>query len=359
MLKLIPQGSFTSGRSLTFLVVASLGLLFPAMAMAKNVLIETPLGDIEIELLEEDAPNAVANFLNYMDNDLYNKSIVHRIVPGFVIQGGGFTFDAGAMSEIPSFPTIENEFNISNTRGTVAMAKLGGNPDSASSQWFINLGDNSASLDVDNGGYTVFARVVDGMDVVDAISQLPFWNASQVFGGAFENLPLIDFVNDGSAVADENIVFSDVTESISFAMNAGLNDAWYNPVTDGQGFFITVFPDRQQVFLSWFTFDTELPADDASASLGDPGHRWLTAFGNIEGNRSEMTISVTSGGIFDNNAVVESVADGTIILTFEDCATGLVEYDITSIDKQGSVPIQRIALDNQALCEALAETVGN
>jgi peptidyl-prolyl cis-trans isomerase A (cyclophilin A) len=364
MLKLIPQGSFTSSRSLTFIVVASLGLLFPAMATAENVLIETPLGDIEIELLEEDAPNTVANFLNYMDNDLYDKSVVHRIVPGFVIQGGGFTFDTGTMSDIPSFPTIENEFKVSNTRGTVAMAKLPGDPDSASSEWFINLADNSANLDIDNGGYAVFARVVAGMDVVDAISLLPNWDATSVFGSAFIDLPLIDFVNDGRAVADENIVFADVTETdvggtMPFAMNAGLNDAWYNPVTDGQGFFVTVYPDRQRVFLSWFTFDTELPAEDASANLGDPGHRWLTASGSIEGNRSEMTIYITSGGLFDNNAIVENVVDGTITLTFEDCATGLVEYDITSINKQGSVPIQRIALDNQALCEALAAPVDN
>ena len=125
--------------------------------------------------------------------------------------------------------------------------------------------------------------------------------------------------------------------------------------TDGQGFFVTVFPDRQDVFLSWFTFDTELPAEDAPANLGDPGHRWLTAFGSIDGNRSEMTVSITSGGLFDSDTTATSVADGSIILTFDDCATGMVEYDIPSINSQGSVPIQRIALDNQALCEVLAE----
>ncbi len=350
MLKLSLQGSFTSGRSLTALLVACLGLLFPAMGMATNVIIATPLGDIEIELLEEDAPKTVANFLEYVDSDSYKLTFIHRSVPGFIIQGGGFAFDAdtGTASGIPAFPTVENEFKVSNTRGTLAMAKLSGNPDSATSQWFINLADNSANLDNANGGYTVFARVVgDGMQIADAIADLPIVNA----GGATDNLPVIDYT--GGSLVEANLVMTEVSRSDTFVMNAGLNDAWYNPATDGQGFFVTVFPDRQQVFLSWFTFDTELPAGDASANLGDPGHRWLTAFGDIDGNRSEMTVSITSGGLFDSSAVVQNVEDGTITLTFDDCATGTVDYDIPSIDQQGSVPIQRIALDNQALCEAL------
>ena len=337
------------GLFITALLISA-GLLLPVTAMATNVIIATPLGDIEIELLEEDAPKTVANFLEYVDSDSYKLTFIHRSVPGFIIQGGGFAFDAesGTASGIPTFPTVENEFKVSNTRGTLAMAKLDGDPDSASSQWFINLADNSANLDNANGGYTVFARVVgDGMQVADAIADLPIINA----GGATDNLPVIDY--SGGSLVEANLVMTEVSRADTFVMNAGLNDAWYNPVTDGQGFFVTVFPDKQKVFLSWFTFDTELPAGDASANLGDPGHRWLTAFGDIEGNRSEMTISVTSGGLFDSSTEVQNVVDGTIILTFDDCATGMVDYDIPSINQLGSVPIQRIALDNQALCEAL------
>jgi hypothetical protein len=141
-------------------------------------------------------------------------------------------------------------------------------------------------------------------------------------------------------------------------MNAGLNDAWYDPETDGQGFFITVFPDLNAVSLAWFTYDTELPAEDATANLGDPGHRWFTAVGPIEGNQAIMQIEMTSGGLFDTPTEIQRTelpgSDGTIILTFNSCYSGTVEYDIPSINKQGYVPIQRVAGDNIVLCEALS-----
>jgi len=140
-------------------------------------------------------------------------------------------------------------------------------------------------------------------------------------------------------------------------INSGLNDAWYNPETDGQGFFITIFPDLGYVSLAWFTYDTELPPADATSNLGDPGHRWLTAVGPIEGNQAIMVIEMTSGGLFDTATVIDRTdppgSDGTIILTFDSCNSGTIEYDITSINRQGTVPIQRVANDNIVLCEAL------
>jgi cyclophilin family peptidyl-prolyl cis-trans isomerase len=344
-------------RLAIFLLIACL-LALPAAVLAKNVVIETPLGDIEIELLEEDAPKTVANFLRYIENESYVKSFIHRSVPGFIIQGGGFYFEGdGAYGSITTFEPVENEFNVSNTRGTVAMAKLGGQPDSATSQWFINVDDNSANLDGQNGGFTVFARVVgDGMDIVDAINQLPRVNA----GGPLTELPVIDFVPDKGFV-EEILVITTVSEKdgqAPFAMNAGLNDAWYNPLTNGQGFFITVFPELGLVSLAWFTYDTVLPGEGDTANLGDPGHRWLTALGAIEGNMAVMNIDITSGGLFDTATDITRTdpagSDGTITLSFDGCGSGLVEYDITSIDQQGSVPIKRVADDNVALCEALA-----
>jgi peptidyl-prolyl cis-trans isomerase A (cyclophilin A) len=356
----------TSGSAVTIVLSALIWLLLPTAVLAKNVLMETPLGNIEIELLEEDAPNTVANFLNYVENSRYDKAIVHRIVPDFIIQGGGFTFIEGEFDDVQSFPTVDNEFKVSNTRGTLAMAKLSGQPDSASGQWFINLADNSggsSSLDSVNGGYTVFARVVSGMDVADAISLLPRWNATSVHG-AFTDFPMIDFVA-GNSIADENMVFtamSVISEEEPFVMNAGLNDAWYDPATSGQGFFVTVFPDLNFVNLAWFTYDTDLPTEDETANLGDPGHRWITAIGSIEGNRSVMNINITSGGLFDTSTEVQNTdpvgSDGTITLTFDDCGNGTVDYDITSIDQQGSVPIVRVAADNEVMCEALAAPAG-
>jgi hypothetical protein len=141
-------------------------------------------------------------------------------------------------------------------------------------------------------------------------------------------------------------------------INPGLNDAWYDPETSGQGFFITVFPDLGYVSLAWFTYDTELPAEDAEANLGDAGHRWLTALGPIEGNQVLMNIDIASGGIFDTATDIQHTdppgSDGTIVLTFDSCNSATVEYDIPSIDQQGIIPLVRVANDNIVICEALS-----
>ncbi len=151
------------------------------------------------------------------------------------------------------------------------------------------------------------------------------------------------------------VIFKIIDE---FQINAGLNDAWYNPDTDGQGFFINVFPDLGAVSLAWFTYDTELPPMDATAHLGDPGHRWLTAVGPIDGNQVTMDIELTSGGLFDAASEITRTdppgSDGTLILTFDNCNSGSIEYDIPSINQQGVVPIQRVVDDNIVLCEALS-----
>jgi len=143
-----------------------------------------------------------------------------------------------------------------------------------------------------------------------------------------------------------------------FQMNAGLNDAWYNPATSGQGFFITVFPQLNAVSMAWFTYDTELPPADATANLGDAGHRWLTAIGPIEGNRATMNIEIASGGLFDTPTDITRTdppgSYGTIELRFDNCSSGTVEYDIPPIDRRGVIPIQRVADDNVALCQALS-----
>jgi hypothetical protein len=118
-------------------------------------------------------------------------------------------------------------------------------------------------------------------------------------------------------------------------------------------FHITVFPNLSFVTLAWFTYDTVLLDVSATANLGDPGHRWLTALGSIDGHQSVMDDTVTSGGLFDTATDVERMSDGTITLRFEDCKSGVIAYDIPSIGRQGSIPIQRIAEDNVSLCEAL------
>jgi formylglycine-generating enzyme required for sulfatase activity len=146
-------------------------------------------------------------------------------------------------------------------------------------------------------------------------------------------------------------------EGLGIQINAGLNDAWYNPSTNGQGFLISVFPDIQQMFVAWFTYDTERPPEGAEAVLGDPGHRWLTAQGPFTGNTASLTISITEGGVFDAAeppASNDGIGDGTMTIEFADCEDGLITYEIFSPGVSGEIPIQRITSDNVALCEALA-----
>jgi hypothetical protein len=138
-------------------------------------------------------------------------------------------------------------------------------------------------------------------------------------------------------------------------ITAGINDAWYEQATDGQGFFITALPEAGIVFLSWFTFDTERPPGDASAELGDPGHRWLTAQGPYAGNTAFLDVYETTGGVFDSALPAPEVSDpiGTIVIVWEDCQHATLDYDLPAHGLMGRIDLVRIAADNVALCEAL------
>jgi peptidyl-prolyl cis-trans isomerase A (cyclophilin A) len=130
---------------------------------------ETSLGDFTVELFEKEAPQSVENFLRYIDDGFFDGTIFHRIVPGFVIQGGGFTED---MSQKKTHAPVKNEADngLKNKRGSLSMARTN-DINSATSQFFVNLKDNDF-LDHSRGnfGYAVFAKVTEGMDVVDKIA---------------------------------------------------------------------------------------------------------------------------------------------------------------------------------------------
>jgi hypothetical protein len=162
---------------------------------------------------------------------------------------------------------------------------------------------------------------------------------------------------DAGPWADSLTFVSD--EDLGFGITTAFNDAWYNPLTDGQGFMIAVLPNQKQMFLTWFTYDVERPPEDVTAMLGEPGHRWLTAQGPYEGDTANLKISVTSGGVFDSPsppATTDPEGDGTIKLQFADCENGLLEYEITSLGLSGSIPIERVALDNVSSCEQSTQT---
>jgi len=164
----------------------------------------TSVGDIEVELYDNEKPVTVGNFLRYVTNGLYADSIFHRGVGNFVIQGGGFWISNrtsllgySALS-IPTFAQITNEFKVgpflSNVYGTIAMAKTS-DPNSATSQFFLNLTNNSASLDNTNnsGGFTVFGRVIGGTNILNKLNASLPTTAIQIVnaGGAFAELPLL------------------------------------------------------------------------------------------------------------------------------------------------------------------------
>ena len=168
------------------LAMITAGLMFSAITLAApTVEMQTSMGTIFIELDSEKSPITVKNFLQYTKDGFYNNTIFHRVIDGFMIQGGGFTKDMG---EKPTASQILNESKngLKNERGTIAMARRA-EPHSATAQFFINHKDNSSQLDypLNGGGYAVFGKVTQGMDVVDKIAKVPTGNRSM-----FQNVPV-------------------------------------------------------------------------------------------------------------------------------------------------------------------------
>ena len=160
------------------------------------VILVTSMGNIEIALATKEAPVTTENFLSYVEYDYFDGTIFHRVMPGFMIQGGGFTPD-GTQKTTEDPIVLESDNGLKNKRGTIAMARTS-NPNSATSQFFINLVDN-AFLDKSPGsdGYAVFGEVVEGMDVVDAIG-----GVKTSTNGMFEDWPEEDVVILGAYVKE-------------------------------------------------------------------------------------------------------------------------------------------------------------
>lgn len=178
-------------RSTLLLIVTCLTVLasfaFAPSARAEDpvVILKTSMGEIDIQLDPKNAPISTANFLSYVKDGFYNGTIFHRIIPGFVVQGGGFTPE---MSQKQTKAPIQNEASngLHNLRGTISMARTS-DPNSATSQFFLNLVNNSDKLDPgmgDPNGYAVFGKITKGLDVLDKMAEVPTTTV-----GPFQDVP--------------------------------------------------------------------------------------------------------------------------------------------------------------------------
>ncbi|WP_337174923.1 peptidylprolyl isomerase, partial [Paludisphaera sp.] len=235
----------------------------------------TTHGTIPVLLTPATTPKTVANFLNYVNKGAYANSIVHRSVPGFVWQAGGFRLNSTpGIEQTPADSPVQNEFGASNTRGTIAMAKLGNDPNSATSQFFFNLSDsNAANLDNQNGGFTVFGRVVgqSGLAVMDSIAATPV-PAPGPYASPLDSIPLMNY-KAGSAVQLENLVLiKDVTTA----------DRAYSAVSDAPNVAAATLRGDKLVV-------TPLAAGTATVTVVGHGADGSTA-------AASFTVHVTPGG---------------------------------------------------------------
>ena len=240
----------------------------------------------------------------------------------------------------------------------------------------ITIQSNTVNAgDLASGAYTLNFYASDNNIISDTDTPIGMVNRPSLAGGANNNNPLnamipanlapgayfiggiLDVV-DANANNNVNLDGTPIQVTASsgpgFVINNGLNDAWFNAATVGQGFFITVFPELGVIFLAWFTYDTERPLDSIMAFLGEAGHRWLTAFGNYEGNIANLNIELTQGGVFNSAdpATTQDPNYGTIEIEFIDCSNAIVRYNIPSLGLMGEIPITRIANDNVPRCLA-------
>jgi peptidyl-prolyl cis-trans isomerase A (cyclophilin A) len=198
-------------RFFPFGMMLSLFVAAPAFAQ-KYVCMQSTQGEWCMELLREAAPNTVANFLRYVNSGAYSNNLIHRSAPGVFFFGGIFNVgDDNLIGTVASLGKINNEFSRSNVRGTVSMVLNDGEPNSATSQWFINVSNNSLLDEADYGRLTVFSQVVYGMDVVDKIAALGVQDLSNAFNNTigqthFGYVPLADFPANATQVERKNLV---------------------------------------------------------------------------------------------------------------------------------------------------------
>lgn len=213
-----------------FAATFTAALAFSHPAVATIVLVETNMGDFEINLFDQTTPKTVANFLTYVRDGSYNNVLLHRSVKDFVIQGGGFRYsgnNTNPFTAVTPRGPVDNESKLSNVRGTVAMAKVANGPNSATIQWFVNLENNASNLDKQNSGFTVFGTVQGtGMSILDSIEDLYVPATGKFAGVPLRSYSATDLANN-VAVTASNLV---TIERISIINDSPTTAANLNPV---------------------------------------------------------------------------------------------------------------------------------
>ena len=293
-----------------------------------------PLADNDFYVeLTSNTPLTNANFMSYVNSGAYDNSMFHRSVSNFVIQGGGFKHPTVAADQpgsdpvaIPTTGTIQNEPGNLNTRGTIAMAKLSGQPDSATSQFFFNLSDNSF-LDSDNGGYTQFGSVLgSGMTVVDTIASVLTYDATTYYSNtAMSDLPLWN-VNEDNIVLPQDFVQIEnaeaVTESALFTYSASSSDpAKLTASFNGNGDLVLT------------------PFGDAAGTVSVT----VIATSSLDNSTASDTFSVTFEPVFTSSETASSIMEnsGADQVIYIAQATGASEvfYSLKSVEDFSSFSI--------------------
>ncbi|MDQ6704466.1 MAG: peptidylprolyl isomerase [Acidobacteriota bacterium] len=311
---------------------SALLLFIPALLCGQSapspaVRFHTNLGDIDVNLLPDVAPLTVANFLKYVNRGSFNNSIIHRSVPGFIIQGGGYQLQNHAPVPIPQDAPVRNEYKISNTRGTIAMAKLGSDPNSATNQWFFNEADNSKNLDNQNGGFTVFGRIANaaGLAVMDKIANVPVVNA----GSPFDQLPLVNFngtLQDSNFVLISSITLLDAIPTISAnGIVTASNFGGFAGAAPGS--FIEIYgtnlagSTRQWAAGDFANGNAPTSLDDVSVSVnGQPAYVYFVSPNQVN---VQVPENVPSGGTVPVRVTFKGQPSATVMLAINSVQGGL------------------------------------